>query len=247
MTIGAGLTDKGLVREMNEDAFFISIDDNGQAFAMVADGMGGHQAGEVASNMACQIISEHILTGMQPGNSDCEELLYEAIEKANQAIYHKSLEDVHKHGMGTTIVTVIATGYSLWVAHVGDSRLYLLHNGQLQPLTSDHSHVQSLVNEGLITPAEARIHPKRNIILRALGTDHDVEIDYAEFQWQAGDQLLLCSDGLSNMLDDLQIRDILMSSHSPLEQLRQCIDAANQAGGDDNITAIILHNMSQEI
>jgi serine/threonine protein phosphatase PrpC len=240
--IAAGFTDVGRIRQMNEDSYSFHVDMEGCSFAIVADGMGGHQAGEIASTMAVEVVQEYLQSTIHVADADHRECLYEAIEKANERIYDYSLKHASMIGMGTTIVVSIISQHRIVVAHVGDSRLYLIRNGNIEAVTLDHSHVQNLVNQGIITYEEARLHPKRNIILRALGTESTVEIDVHDFDWLEGDVALLCSDGLSNMLNDQRIVDIINQSLSPEQLVRQLIDEANDAGGDDNITAILLQN-----
>jgi serine/threonine protein phosphatase PrpC len=240
--IGTGLTHCGKIREINEDSFHLSTSHHLYGYAIVADGMGGHQAGEIASQMAVQIVSDFIEQQLQQESVDTQEILYEAIELANQKIYDFALRQQSMLGMGTTIVTAITTNDKFYVAHVGDSRLYLIRNHQITQITEDHSHVQTLVNQGIISADEARFHSKRNIILRALGTEPTVQIDVSFLEWFPEDLLLVCSDGLSNMLTDQRIVEIIAHSDSYELAVKNLIDAANDAGGDDNITAVILCN-----
>lgn len=240
--IAFGLSDCGQVREINEDSFAFATGLHGFSYAIVADGMGGHQAGEVASQMAVQLIAAHIENSLEDSEPDIEDILFSAIEHANQKIFDIAMNQQSMAGMGTTIVIAVADRGQVYVAHVGDSRLYLLHEETLVQVTEDHSHVQKLVNEGIITAEQARFHSKRNIILRALGTEPGVLIDMQTIFWEPNDVLLLCSDGLNNMLSEEQLRNILMSEDSAESRLQQLIDEANAAGGDDNITAILLCN-----
>jgi serine/threonine protein phosphatase PrpC len=239
-----GLSDRGKIREINEDAFRILDSLEARVLAVVADGMGGHLAGEVASRMAvdsvCNTVGARLREAAEP--TDEKELLYEVIERANEEIYQFSMQNSQLSGMGTTIVAALADANRLLVAHVGDSRLYLCSEGQLIQLTEDHSHVQNLVNQGIITAEEAKFHPKRNIILRALGTDPFVEIDLLEYRWQQQDIVLMCSDGLSNLVSDEELLHALQLAWEPQEILQWLIDKANGYGGDDNITAVFMRN-----
>jgi serine/threonine protein phosphatase PrpC len=244
--MAVGLSDRGKVREINEDAFRILQSLEARVLAVVADGMGGHLAGEVASRMAvdsvCNSVGARLRKDAESPADDEKELLYEVIELANEEIYQFSMQNAQLSGMGTTIVAALADADRLLVAHVGDSRLYLCSEGQLIQLTEDHSHVQNLVNQGIITAEEAKFHPKRNIILRALGTDPFVDIDLLEYQWRQGDIVLMCSDGLSNLVSDEELLHALQLAWEPHEILQWLIDKANGYGGEDNITAVFMRN-----
>jgi serine/threonine protein phosphatase PrpC len=244
--ITVGLTDIGKIRQMNEDSFIVHHFENGRAFAVVADGMGGHRAGDIASTMAIDVVYERLLAKLSEVHTDVRECLYEAVESANDRIYDYSLKHSTMIGMGTTIVVAVVVEEQLYVAHVGDSRLYLIRDGQIVSVTSDHSHVQNLVNQGIITAEEARFHPKRNIILRALGTDSFVEIEVNQYPWYPGDCALLCSDGLSNMLSDTRLLEIVTQTLPAEELLQQLVTEANDAGGDDNITAVLMRHANEK-
>ncbi len=244
--IAVGLTDIGKIRQMNEDSYSVHTYDDGRAFAIVADGMGGHRAGDIASTMAIDVVHERLLAKLNEAHADVRESLYEAVESANDRIYDYSLKHSSMIGMGTTIVVAVIVDEHLYVAHVGDSRLYLIREGQIVAVTSDHSHVQNLVNQGIITAEEARFHPKRNIILRALGTDSFVEIEVNQFAWNRGDCALLCSDGLSNMLSDPRLVEIVSQALPAEELVQQLVAEANEAGGDDNITAVLMFHANEK-
>ena len=185
------LTDIGQVREHNEDSLLAE-----SPLFVVADGMGGHAAGEVASEIAIESMRKNA-----PRVADCEALAG-AVETANQEIIKAALEGKGKEGMGTTMTAAVIEGNRLCLAQVGDSRAYLLHNGRLQQITRDHSLMADLIEQGQITPAEARVHPNRSLITRALGNDPEMFADQYEIDIEEGDRLLLCSDGLSSMLTD---------------------------------------------
>jgi protein phosphatase len=226
IVVGA-TTDIGQVREGNEDSFL--VDDPLYA---VADGMGGHRGGEVASNLALQTVQR--LFDANEGT------LTEQVEEANRAVFARSQEDRAVAGMGTTLTAVLVNDAEVRLAHVGDSRAYLFRDGQLQPLTEDHTLVRRMVIEGEITEAEAEHHPHRSILTRALGVDGDVQVDEGVITMQDGDRLLLCTDGLTGMVSDEQILSVLAEVKDPQEAVDRLVRAANHAGGIDNITAVII-------
>jgi PPM family protein phosphatase len=223
-------SDIGRRRTTNEDSLYARA----PLFA-VADGMGGAQAGEVASGTAVEVLA----SGLGDGGS-AEERLAAVVRAANERIHALSREDERRSGMGTTFTAVLVGEDELTFAHVGDSRAYRFRDGRLEQLTDDHSLVAELVRQGKITPEEAADHPQRSVILRALGPEADVEVDTLTHRARAGDVLLLCSDGLTGMVPEERITAILGSSASLEEAGRQLIDAANEAGGVDNISVVLL-------
>jgi protein phosphatase len=226
-------TDIGLVRSVNQDAFG-EFDDlkRGTHLLFVADGMGGHRAGEVASQLAVECVGETFDANDLPA----EEFLQLALERANARIFDASIAEEQFAGMGTTGVALLLTGERTgWIAHVGDSRAYRWREGEFSLLTSDHSVVGELVRRGQLTPEQARIHPQSNEILRALGTQPDVDVELTEVDIEIGDRFLLCSDGLSGMLADEEIGELL-GREQPEQAVRTLIRMANDAGGTDNIT-----------
>jgi protein phosphatase len=225
-------TDIGRVRSRNEDSVAV---DAGSGLLVVADGMGGHNAGDVASRMAI----EGVIGAMQGSTGEDDERLVAAVRQANQAIYDAAGEDYERSGMGTTVVAVWLRPTRLVVAHVGDSRLYRLRDGVIESLTRDHSQVQDLVDRGILTPAQARASTRKNFLSRALGTDPDVVIDSAAHTPAAGDVYLLCSDGLTNMVEDEEIVAIIRSSASLAEATELLVSQANQYGGRDNISVAL--------
>ena len=222
-------TDVGRVRAHNEDSLMVA-----PPLYVVCDGMGGHAAGEVASEIAVNTIADHA-----PQHADAE-ALGRAVEAANHAIIQAARKGLGRPGMGTTCTAAILDHERLVVAQVGDSRAYLLHKGQLQQITRDHSLMADMIESGQITPAEAKTHPQRSIITRALGSSPHTEPDLYEINVEPGDRLLLCSDGLSGMLEDDELTRILSSIESPSTCASRLIDEANAAGGVDNITAIVI-------
>ncbi len=228
LTTGAA-TDVGRVREGNEDAYLV---DDAMGLVAVADGMGGHRAGEVASATALEALRSAITHGRP---------LRESMQDANEAVFTKSLTDDELRGMGTTLTAAtLVTGGIVLVGHVGDSRAYLLHDGELRQVTMDHSLVEELVREGRLTADEAAVHPQRSIITRALGVDASVEVDVYPVELAPGDRLLLCSDGLTGMVQAETIAGTLRREEDPARAAAALIDAANVAGGEDNITAVVV-------
>jgi protein phosphatase len=223
-------TDTGRQRKINEDSLLV----HSPLFA-VADGMGGAQAGEVASNMAVSVLEEGL--GEEPGT--IEERLVERVREANTRIHQQSRSDERRAGMGTTLTAVYVIDEEIVVAHVGDSRLYCLRDGELSRLTHDHSLVEELVREGRLTPQEADEHPQRSIITRALGPEGDVAVDHHTWRARPGDVYLLCSDGLTSMVPEAEVAEIVRTSPLLAAAGERLIAAANEAGGRDNITVLI--------
>ncbi|RMG45880.1 MAG: Stp1/IreP family PP2C-type Ser/Thr phosphatase [Acidobacteria bacterium] len=232
----AGRTDRGRVRPHNEDSLLV---DPKRAVAAVADGMGGHAAGEVASRLAVEALDETLTEA--PRDADAvPELLRRAVAEANRRIAETIREHPEYHGMGTTLVAAVWAGDRLFVAHVGDSRAYLIRDGRIRQLTTDHSFVNELVRLGMISREQAARDPRRNVVTRALGSGPVVVPDVIEERILPGDTILLCSDGLSSMLDDARILETVRRAQGDLE--RGCADliaAANEAGGEDNVTVVL--------
>ncbi|MBE7021722.1 MAG: Stp1/IreP family PP2C-type Ser/Thr phosphatase [Ruminococcaceae bacterium] len=239
-----GCTDLGQSRPVNEDGYYISdySAELDAIYAIVADGMGGHQAGEVASALALRQVSEAINQGFcaEMSSQELKELLGTAVREANESIFKKSLSEHSCGGMGTTITLCFIAGEKAMVAHVGDSRAYILRGGTLHQITTDHSLVQELIKSGQITPEEAEHHPQKNVITRALGTDSGVDIDLYEFQVLPGDCILLCTDGLTNLVSEAEMTELLSGADDMNAISKQLIVSANQKGGYDNITAVVL-------
>jgi len=228
MRIEVGATsDIGQVREGNEDSFLVL-----DPLYAVADGMGGHRGGEVASNLALQTI-ERMFTAQ-------EGTLTEQVEQANRAVFERSQSDRDVAGMGTTLTAALVQGAQVRLAHVGDSRAYLYRDGELQLLTEDHTLVHKMLMEGEISESEAETHPHRSILTRALGVDGNVQVDEGFVEMRNGDRLLLCTDGLTGMVSDEQIKAVLEESKNPQEAVDRLVRAANRAGGIDNITALVI-------
>ena len=222
-------SDVGLVREHNEDSFLLRT----PLFA-VCDGMGGHAAGEVASSIAVKVIGEEA-----PNTAD-DVLLGAAIEAANQAVIEAPQKGIGKPGMGSTASAIFIEGNQMAVAHVGDSRIYLLHHGTLVRITHDHSYVEELVDSGQITADEARNHPSRSVVTRALGSDPEMYADHFTLEVSDGDRIILCSDGLSSMILDDEIESIAVSNITPQNAADSLVSGALNAAGADNITVIVV-------
>ena len=232
----ASVTDVGRQRQSNEDAFF----ERSPLFA-VADGMGGARAGEVASRMAVEE-----LAAMDASGSGAEERLREVARGANRRIYEMAQGDSEHAGMGTTFTAVLVSGREVAVGHVGDSRLYRLRDGAIERLTDDHSLVEELVRQGKLSPEEAEVHPQRSIITRALGPEADVRVDTFTHTARDGDVYLLCSDGLSGMVSDDAMAQIVSQATSLDDAATALVDAANANGGKDNITAVLFRVAEDE-
>lgn len=244
----AQISDIGRIRVVNEDRCFIQNDLYGFTLAVVADGMGGHQAGDTASQLAIETIMEHLGNGHSGMPEDeYKILLKEAVLAANDKVYLTSRSRKDLEGMGTTIVLALASAEELMIAHIGDSRAYKFSNGSVIQLTEDHSLVNELVKKGQLTPDEADRHPNRNILTRALGTERQVSVDVLVEPWQERDLLLLCSDGLSSLVDTEQITHILMMDDPLEERARKLVNFALDEGGDDNITVVLLENSADDV
>ena len=223
-------THVGKVRRNNEDSLIVI---EPETFA-VADGMGGASAGEVASSMLVDAVKNFLSTSPAPWD---EVTLVKAVAGANRDIWNLSRQNEDYRGMGTTATILYVDGDKAYFAHVGDSRLYLLRDGVLKQITEDHSYVESLVRRGELTEEEARVHPMKNVLTQAVGAMPEVQIDAASFPVRLNDVFLLCTDGLTNMVDDATIAHILQTSESPADAL---IDAALDGGGKDNVSVIVV-------
>ncbi|MFA9431648.1 Stp1/IreP family PP2C-type Ser/Thr phosphatase [Egicoccus sp. AB-alg2] len=232
--VATGGTDVGRVREGNEDSFLVA-----ESVFAVADGMGGHLAGEIASATALGPV-EALDGKVFADADDADEALRRAIVEANEIVSRMAEEEPAYRGMGTTLTAAMLEGRRLHVAHVGDSRAYLLRDDKFSQLTDDHTLVQHLIDAGQITRREAASHPQRSIITRAIGVARDVEVDSMTIDVEPGDQVLLCSDGLTGVLEDEEIAEELRSGEDPEHVIQRLIQAANARGGPDNITLVLL-------
>lgn len=250
----AGKTDVGIVRKINEDSFVchgLQIDKISQStqalLCIIADGMGGCNAGEVASAMAVTEIMQYINGKLDNLNNDeksIKVLIEEAVLYANDKIYQKSLQDNNYSGMGTTLSLALITNDCVYIGHVGDSRIYAIRNDKIARVTEDHSLVTELVRNGSIKPEEADHHPQKHIITRALGTEDSIEVDIDCFKWIEGDVVMLCSDGLSNRLEDNMIKRIIEQACDLDNACLNLIEQAKQNGSTDNITVVVVQNIA---
>lgn len=224
----------GMRRTNNEDAIYINEQKN---LYLVADGMGGCNAGEVASSTA---ISAFVEAMENAENGETLDKMMNAVAECNKKVYQKSRENIEFLDMGTTLVAVTIENGKMFVVHVGDSRVYLFRENNLQQITTDHSYVMELVKIGSITREEAEVHPKRNIITRAIGIREDVEADTVIEDIKQGDKILLCTDGLSNMVSKAEMAKILIEQCSTEEKVKKLIALANEKGGLDNISLILI-------
>jgi serine/threonine protein phosphatase PrpC len=226
-------TDIGLVRERNEDAYHV-----GDRVWVVADGLGGHQAGEVASQLAVKTMAQASLEALA---EDTNKVLISTILEANRRIYEEAKGSSRLSGMGTTITAAFYDGRGqVYIGHVGDSRAYMVRDGVISQLTEDHSVVALLLKEGTLSVEEARVHPQRNYLTRALGVDRDVEVDLVQTSIFKGDYLVLTTDGLTNMVSNEEILRAVTENETPQESCDILIDMARRRGGTDNITVLVV-------
>lgn len=232
-------TSAGCLRPLNEDAYYVSEpNSSAMVVAIVADGMGGHNAGEVASGKAVGIVQKDVLS--QNDGKSAREILVKAVDDANREIYEMSQVKESLSGMGTTMTACVAENNHVTAVQVGDSRLYRIRKDSITQITKDHSLVEMLIENGEITKEEAKSHPQKNIITRAVGTEKTVESDVYEFKTKKDDVILLCSDGLVNMVEDEAILSIVNTAKDLEEAANNLVLKAEAAGGTDNITVILI-------
>ena len=239
------MTDTGIRRTMNQDYYFASDSAVGNLpnLYIVADGMGGHKAGDYASRYTVECV---VASALKNTTDYPVKILREAIEKANKVLLLESKTNEDKRGMGTTIVAATIIDGKMLVANVGDSRLYII-NRTIRQITRDHSYVEEMVRRGQMDPRDARTHAGRNMITRAVGTDWTVEPDFFEVDLRENDKILLCSDGLTNMVTDEKIYQIISEWKEPKKVVKKLIDEANLNGGSDNITAVMIDPYADEV
>lgn len=234
----SGDTHIGKVREHNEDALLVSME---KALFIVADGLGGHAAGEVASHMAVDVIQDHILASYDSIEKLREDIV-RAIKEANRIIFEESRRDMTKRGMGTTVVVAKIEDHKALIGHVGDSRAYHIRDKSMIQLTVDHTIVEEYVRMGLLSRKDALYHPYRHVLSRSVGTAGAVDVDIVEVEIEEGDIFLLCTDGLTNMLTDEEILNTIIAFLPDTEKITHAlIGKANERGGIDNITVIIIY------
>ncbi len=232
----------GKVRQVNEDQAWSGYLSGGITAAIVADGMGGHRAGEVASGLAVDSLVQSLKAWEEPSSArEGASKLRNMIRKANSVVYETASLNEQYHNMGTTLVVALLDGSTVLIGHIGDSRAYRLRGGILEQLTEDHTLVNELTKSGQLSPEEAAHHPRRNVLTRALGTDREVDVDVQVIDWQIGDLLMLCSDGLSGLVEPSVLQAILEDPGvHPEQQAQTLIELALAAGGDDNITVVLV-------
>ena len=239
-----GLTDRGKVRAENQDSFAIEYIDSKECLAaVICDGMGGANAGSIASTLASKTFMNYLVDRIMASrakNPDFKRHLQNACKKANDIVYSYSCFNTEYSGMGTTMVAAVIQGNQAVIANVGDSRAYAVSKKNIVQITKDHSYVQELVDKGIITPEKAKTHPRKNVILQALGSEDGVKCDIFTYKLSRGDRLLLCSDGLTNMLTEQEILEAVRSNTSPEILCRKLIELALEAGANDNVTVVAL-------
>lgn len=238
-------TNMGMVREVNQDYVFVSDTPIGKLpnLLVVADGMGGHKAGEFASKYVVEVLKQTLADSMA---DKPEEMIRQAIMVANHKLIETAKQDARLEGMGTTLVVATIIEHTLYFANIGDSRLYIL-NEDIKQLSKDHSYVQEMVRLGGIHPEDAKYHPNKNIITRAIGAKEKVQIDFFEYRLKKGDSILMCTDGLSNMVEDEEILRIVKSSRDVVEAVERLIEKANDNGGSDNIGVVLADTFADEV
>ncbi len=233
------LTDIGRTRQINQDYMYTSEQPCGKLpnLFIVADGMGGHNAGDYAAKVTVETVVERVAASSE---SDPVAVLGHAIAVANSLIHRRASESAELEGMGTTVVAAACVDGCLYVANVGDSRLYVVNRREIRQITKDHSLVEEMVRMGGIDRSQARNHPDKNIITRAVGVNETVEVDFFTVELREGDLVLMCTDGLTNMLEDEEIRMILSGARDIVEKAQELVKAANENGGKDNITVVLI-------
>ena len=239
------MTDIGRKREINQDYVYVTDQPIGPIpnLLVVADGMGGHKAGDFASKYTVTVLREEI---EKTGLRNPEEILRDAVSVANHKLIEVAATDIKLEGMGTTLVAATVVGNTLYFANVGDSRLYLI-NDKIRQISKDHSLVEEMVRLGGIKAEEARNHPDKNIITRAIGVKEDVEADIYEYRLKKGDFILMCTDGLSNMVEDEDMFDIVKGARDIVEAVQMLIEKANSNGGRDNIGVVMAEPLADEV
>ena len=239
------MTDIGRKREINQDYVFATDETLGNLpnLLVVADGMGGHRAGDFASRFTVEVLAEEVQNSKE---THPEQILGNAIQTANERLMEEAAKDSRLEGMGTTLVAATILDHVLYFANVGDSRLYLI-NKEIRQLSKDHSMVEEMVRLGGLTEEEAKHHPDKNIITRAMGVKDKVEPDFFEYRLKGGDTILMCSDGLTNMVDDDEIFQIVKSARDIVEAVETLIQRANENGGSDNIGIVLAQPYADEV
>ncbi len=234
-------TDIGKAREMNQDFYYVSEEINGMRLCILADGMGGYKGGEIASSLATTSAKHYIeknFKSIDPTTDNIQNLIKEAMDYANKIVYKKSRENEELDQMGTTLEICIMYGHKVYIGHIGDSRIYRIRRNIIRRITTDHSYVETLVKDGTITREEAFYHPRKNMLMKALGCTENIEPDITSKGFLSGDIILMCSDGLTNMLKEEEIYNII--NENVEEACDKLIERANELGGYDNISVVLV-------
>lgn len=238
------ISDKGQVREINQDYYYASDESSDYNIYILADGMGGYNGGEIASKLAVESVKNYIdehINSIEKNRDAIQQLIKESMEYANSKVYEKSKTDVNLSEMGTTLDVCLIYNNKAYIGHIGDSRVYRLRKNLIRKLTTDHSYVEKLIKDGTITRAEAHHHPKKNMLTKALGCEENVEPDVMVKGFLKEDILLMCSDGLTNLLADKEMYEIITNNLDNADKL--LVQVANTRGGFDNITTVIVENI----
>lgn len=236
-------SDKGQVREINQDYYYISNQNSEYNIYILADGMGGYNGGEIASRLAVESVKDYInknITNIEINKENLQLLVKDSIKYANEIVYQKAKSDINLSEMGTTLEVCLIYNNRLYIGHIGDSRIYRIRRNIIRKLTTDHSYVEKLVKDGTITREESYNHPKKNMLIRALGCEKTVEADIMIKGFLEGDIILMCSDGLTNLIEDKEIYETIVNNKDNADKV--LIQKANNRGGYDNITAVIIEN-----
>lgn len=236
-------SDRGRIREINEDYLSVVTGASQELHAFViADGMGGHNAGEIASKLAVDSVAECIERSQEQLShpDEISKTIEQIMQQANQTVFDKSKESQDNFGMGTTLIVAVLSGNSIHIGHIGDSRAYLVRGESIERITTDHSYIEELIKNGSLKREEAEKHPKRNLITRALGCSDEMLVDSYICDIRENDVFILCTDGLTNMVDEARIRDILTNIDDPQLACDELIRTANENGGEDNISVIVV-------
>ncbi len=235
-------TDIGRVRKVNQDAVKTEVISDNLAWSVVCDGMGGQAGGDIASNIAVIMISKFLSDNLSElkTSDEIKSVIYEAVSSANQAIYLKSEKDKNLKNMGTTVIVCVVSMNKLYVAHMGDSRAYLISDDEITQITTDHSMVQEMLDNGKLTIEEARNHPQKNIITRALGVSPEIKLEYNTLDIKKGNIILSCTDGLTNTVEEQDIYNICKKCDNKEEAVGKLISKGNKNGGNDNITVSLI-------
>lgn len=246
----AARSDRGMLRELNEDSFNVLDGSSREPVSfIIADGMGGHNSGEVASKMAVDLITSDLLQAsgyIDKDRPDITDKLKDIVTSTNEKIYEASLREESNMGMGTTLTMAVVHKDKLFIGHIGDSRLYIIRNGAMKQLTTDHTFVDELVRSGSLTNEEAATHPKKNLLTRALGCSGSLEVDVFECSIKNNDVFLMCTDGLTNSLTEDEIMETVVAGEDLQTACDKLISKANDNGGEDNITVILFKREDNE-